>query len=46
MPVIRVMDKKMVEKASPALNTLSQVWGIQVSMDRRRRRATRTRPAG
>ena len=33
MPVIRVMDRKMIEKARPALNTLSQVAGIQVSMD-------------
>ena len=33
MPVIRVMDRKITEKASPALNTFSHVLGIQVSMD-------------
>ena len=33
MPVIRVMDKKMVEKARPALKTLSQDCGIHDSID-------------
>src|SRR5450759_2953945 len=33
MPVIRVMDKKMVEKARPELKTLSQVFGIHDSIE-------------
>ncbi len=33
MPVIRVMERKMTEKASPSLNTNVQVGGIQVSME-------------
>ncbi len=33
MPVIRVMDRKMTEKASPSLNTNVQVGGIQVSIE-------------
>ena len=33
MPVIRVMERKTTEKTRPALNTFSQVVGIQVSMD-------------
>ena len=47
MPVIRVMDRKMVEKASPALNTLSQVWRDPGQHgDDEGRRGARTRPAG
>ena len=33
MPVIRVMDRKISEKARPALKTFSHVFGIQVSME-------------
>ena len=33
MPVIKVMERKITEKASPALNTFSHVFGIQVSME-------------
>ena len=33
MPVMRVMERKMVEKASPALKTFSQVLGIHVSIE-------------
>ncbi len=33
MPVIKVMERKSVEKARPWLSTLSQSRGIQVSME-------------
>ena len=33
IPVMRVMERKMVAKAMPELKTFSQVRGIQVSMD-------------
>ena len=33
MPVMRVIERKMVERAKPALKTFSQVLGIQVSIE-------------
>ena len=33
MPVIRVTERRMIERVRPLLNTVSQVTGIQVSME-------------
>ena len=46
MPVIRVMDRKITEKARPALNTFSHVLGIQVSMDTTKAASSTYQPIG